>query len=232
LARVSRVDKHSKEQALRDRFIEFHRGNVTFTDPQTCREQTLPAASYEHVAEFIRRHQRWKLRIGTGPELMAFNGMLDGLRAWARHAGLLRGQRKFRPREFWALRVAGIPVLVRNRAAADRCRGDNGRMLQMRLARSSDKAAVARLIGARCDWMEARGLPSWRGAADDLVAQCDNPEGDVRVLDDGVAGVIGQTVVQEAGCRSAGPMLSARSRLCTCRGRSPTRPRRHCGRGR
>jgi hypothetical protein len=69
----------------------------------------------------------------------------------------------------------------------------------MRLARPSDKTSVARVVGARCDWMEARGLPSWRGAADDLVAQCDNPESDVWVLDDEDAGVIGQTVVQEQG---------------------------------
>ena len=69
----------------------------------------------------------------------------------------------------------------------------------MRLARPSDKAAVARVIDARCDWMEARELPSWRGARDELAAQCDNPEGDVWVLDDEVAGVIGQTVVQRQG---------------------------------
>jgi hypothetical protein len=69
----------------------------------------------------------------------------------------------------------------------------------MRLAQPSDKTAVARLIGARCDWMDTRGLPTWRDAAGDLVAQCDNPEGDVWVLDDGAAGVIGQTVVQEIG---------------------------------
>jgi len=90
-------------------------------------------------------------------------------------------------------------VLVRNRAAADRSQDDNGRVLQMRLARTSDKTAVARVVGARCDWMEARGLPSWRGATDDLVAQCDNPEGDVWVLVDVDAGVIGQTLVQEQG---------------------------------
>lgn len=82
-------------------------------------------------------------------------------------------------------------MLVRNRAAAVRSGGNNGRVLQMRLAQPSDKTAVARVVGARCDWMEARGFPSWRGAADDLVAQCDNPEGDVWVLDDGAAGVIG-----------------------------------------
>ena len=101
--------------------------------------------------------------------------------------------------QFRPLCAAGVPVLVRNRAAADRSRGDNGRVLQMRLARPSDKASVARVVGARCDWMEARGLPSWRGAADDLVAQCENPESDVWVLDDEAAGVIGQTVVQEQG---------------------------------
>lgn len=69
----------------------------------------------------------------------------------------------------------------------------------MRLARTSDTTAVARVVGARCDWMDARGLPSWRGAADDLVAQCDNPDSDVWVLDDEDAGVIGQTVLQEQG---------------------------------
>jgi hypothetical protein len=69
----------------------------------------------------------------------------------------------------------------------------------MRLAQPSDHAAVARFVDARCAWMEARGLPSWRGARDDLAAQCDNPDGDVWVLDDGAAGVIGQTVVQRQG---------------------------------
>jgi hypothetical protein len=90
-------------------------------------------------------------------------------------------------------------VRVCDQAAADRGRGDNGCVLQMRLAQPMDKVSVARVIGARCDWMEARGLPSWRGAVDDIVAQCDNPEGDVWVLDDEATGVIGRTVVQEVG---------------------------------
>lgn len=81
------------EQALRERFIEFHQGTVTFVHPKTRQEQTVPATSYEQVAEFTRRHRSWKLRTGTGPETIPLNGMLDGLRAWARHAGLLRGQR-------------------------------------------------------------------------------------------------------------------------------------------
>lgn len=49
----------------RDRFIEFHQGTVTFIDPQTSQEQTVPAASYEEVTEFTRRHRGWKLRTGT-----------------------------------------------------------------------------------------------------------------------------------------------------------------------
>jgi hypothetical protein len=90
-------------------------------------------------------------------------------------------------------------MLARNPAAVTRRGDDNGRVLEMRLAQPSDKTAVARLIGARCDWMEARGLASWRDAADDLIAQCHNPEEDVWVLDDEDGGVIGQTVVQEQG---------------------------------
>jgi hypothetical protein len=69
----------------------------------------------------------------------------------------------------------------------------------MRLAQPTDKTAVARVIDARCDWMEARGLPSWRSARDDLVSQCDNAEADIWVLDDKATGVIGQTVVQRQG---------------------------------
>ena len=51
----------------------------------------------------------------------------------------------------------------------------------------------------RCDWQEARGLPSGRGARDDLGSSCGNPEQGVWVLVEETAGVIGQTTVQEAG---------------------------------
>ncbi|WP_329521061.1 GNAT family N-acetyltransferase [Spirillospora sp. NBC_01491] len=47
--------------------------------------------------------------------------------------------------------------------------------------------------------MEQRGLPSWRDALDDLVAQCDNPAGDVWVLESDERGVVGQMLVQEQG---------------------------------
>ena len=69
----------------------------------------------------------------------------------------------------------------------------------MRLATSADRWQVARLVDARCAWMEERGLASWRDAVDDLVDQCDNPGGDVWVLVDEGFGVIGQMLVQDAG---------------------------------
>ena len=81
------------EQALRDRFIEFHQGTVTFIDLQTGQVKELVAERYEQVHEFASRHRAWKLKVGDGPETMAFNGTLGGLREWARAMGLLRGQR-------------------------------------------------------------------------------------------------------------------------------------------
>lgn len=74
-------------------------------------------------------------------------------------------------------------------------RGQYGSMLRMRPAGSQDRDAVRAMISARCDWMEARDLPSWRPRLDDLVAQTDNPCGDVWVLErDGQ--VIGRTTLQ------------------------------------
>jgi len=81
------------EQALRDRFIDFHRGKVTFVGPRTGQTEELAAERYEQVYDFVSRHRNWKLRIGDGPETMNFNGMLFGLREWARRMKLLRGQR-------------------------------------------------------------------------------------------------------------------------------------------
>jgi hypothetical protein len=81
------------EQALRDRFIDFHRGKVIFVEPRTGRKEELAANRYEQVYKFVSRHRKWKLRIGDGPETMEFNGMLAGLREWARKMKLLRGQR-------------------------------------------------------------------------------------------------------------------------------------------
>jgi hypothetical protein len=69
----------------------------------------------------------------------------------------------------------------------------------MRLATARDVPAVADMIGARCGWMEERGLPSWRESLDDLAGQCENPCGDVWVLEKDGARIVGRTTVQEQG---------------------------------
>jgi GNAT superfamily N-acetyltransferase len=72
-------------------------------------------------------------------------------------------------------------------------------MLTMRPAAGTDRAAVAAMISARCDWMEERGLPSWRPSLDDLVKQTANPCGDVWVLELDGSRIIGRTTLQEQG---------------------------------
>jgi hypothetical protein len=69
----------------------------------------------------------------------------------------------------------------------------------MRPATAADRPAVLRMIQARCQWMEERGLPSWRASADDLADQCENPDGDVWILAGVEHGVVGQMVVQDQG---------------------------------
>jgi hypothetical protein len=81
------------EQALRDRFIGYHQGTVTFVDPRAGTEKELAANRYEQIFEFVSRNRSWKLRVDPGPDTMAFNGTLGGLREWARRMGFLRGQR-------------------------------------------------------------------------------------------------------------------------------------------
>jgi hypothetical protein len=86
------------EQALRDRFMEFHGGVVPFEDAQG-RAHHVTAASFDdlydelHTDNRLRKPQRWRLRLGGTGELIYFDGMLDSLMRWARGEGLLRGQR-------------------------------------------------------------------------------------------------------------------------------------------
>lgn len=71
-----------------------------------------------------------------------------------------------------------------------------GGMLTMRPATATDRPAVRDMIAARCDWMEERGLPSWRPSLEDLVCQTDNPCGDVWVLELDGSRIVGRTTVQ------------------------------------
>lgn len=80
------------EQALRDRFVEHHQGTVTFVDPRTNSKHSVHVSNYEHVQEALKTNRQWQLLLDDG-QTLKFNGMLGGLRSWARRLGLLRGQR-------------------------------------------------------------------------------------------------------------------------------------------
>ncbi|MEV6825667.1 hypothetical protein [Amycolatopsis sp. NPDC051102] len=79
------------EQALRDRFIDHHKGAVAFVDLDGC-QHTVSAPNYQQLYSVVRKNPRRKLLFDDG-ETIDFNGTLGGLRTWARHLGLLRGQR-------------------------------------------------------------------------------------------------------------------------------------------
>ena len=84
------------EQALRDRFIEFHDGTVPFQDAH-CTVHHVPAASFEalyeeiHAEGRLRSPQRWRLQLRRTGKRIYFDGMLDSLLRWARAERLLRG---------------------------------------------------------------------------------------------------------------------------------------------
>jgi len=86
------------EQALRDRFLEFHHGVVIFEDARGAMHE-VTAATFDalyreiHQEGRLRRPHRWRLRVRRTGELIYFDGMLGSLFRWARGEGLLRGQR-------------------------------------------------------------------------------------------------------------------------------------------
>ncbi|UOZ05683.1 hypothetical protein [Amycolatopsis sp. WQ 127309] len=80
------------EQALRDRFIEHHNGTVTFVNKKDGSHHTVAATNYEQLYAAIKKNRHWHLLLEDGQPL-PFNGMLGGLRSWARRLELLRGQR-------------------------------------------------------------------------------------------------------------------------------------------
>lgn len=79
------------EQALRDRFIEFHQGTVTFVEKNGT-EHLEPATRYQQVNAIMRAKGKWRLRLPNGQPMDFKGGMLAGLWDWARNVGLLRGQ--------------------------------------------------------------------------------------------------------------------------------------------
>lgn len=78
------------EQALRDRFVDYHAGTVRFVDAHDI-EHLVAVNRYDDVFTAIK-NKRWRVAVAGG-QPVPFNGMLGGLRDWARATGLLRGQR-------------------------------------------------------------------------------------------------------------------------------------------
>ncbi|MEU2866884.1 hypothetical protein ABZ672_53265 [Streptomyces mirabilis] len=88
------------EGALRDRFVQWCGGSVTFEDvagtlPPYSVDVTTPQ-SVRDVCKGLPRGSRarspkWRLRVDG--QLIFFDGMLSSLMRWARCASLLRGQR-------------------------------------------------------------------------------------------------------------------------------------------
>ncbi|MFE1197240.1 hypothetical protein ACFW6E_31490 [Streptomyces olivaceoviridis] len=79
------------EQALRDRFMEWCSGIVTFRVPQTA-DVSYTVTSYDDVKKRADRMMRQRAKLIVGTHTIEFDGMLHGLRLWARTAGLLRGR--------------------------------------------------------------------------------------------------------------------------------------------
>ncbi|MER6952531.1 hypothetical protein [Streptomyces sp. NPDC000618] len=80
------------EQALRDRFMEWCAGSITFRSPQDP-DVSFAVTSYDEVKKLADRMVRRRANLVVATNAIEFNGMLHGLRRWARTAGLLRGRR-------------------------------------------------------------------------------------------------------------------------------------------
>lgn len=84
------------EYALRERFMDFHGGSVTFLDASSTPHRRSPASFADLVkllpANRLRKPHSWKLQL-SDKTTMWFNGRFDSLVRWARAEKLLHGQR-------------------------------------------------------------------------------------------------------------------------------------------
>lgn len=97
------------EPALRERFLSFYDGTVTFTHVSGEREKTITVGSWEDLQTAIPSARVWRLRLRSGRDPIPFDGMLTSLLRWARAEGLLAGQgdrMRDRPRTWFRNYVA------------------------------------------------------------------------------------------------------------------------------
>jgi hypothetical protein len=81
------------EPALKQRFVEFYQGHDIPFARSDGTVAPLKAVDYAAVYKYVRNHGApLGVNVASGRRV-PFNGMLGGLLDWARHAGLLRGQR-------------------------------------------------------------------------------------------------------------------------------------------
>ncbi len=80
------------EQALRERFLSYSEGTVTFTHISDGRTQILRADRWEDLRASLPSPRVWRLQLRSGNDPIPFNGMLASLLRWARAEGLLAGQ--------------------------------------------------------------------------------------------------------------------------------------------
>ncbi|MFD0076021.1 hypothetical protein ACFVIY_26655 [Streptomyces sp. NPDC127166] len=84
------------EQALRDRFADYHEDQEIEIRDFRGRVRRIPAGDYPEFFRLLRKIRNPEIRMGASQDWERFNGMLAGLLTWARREGLLRGQRNRR----------------------------------------------------------------------------------------------------------------------------------------
>lgn len=68
-------------------------GTITFRLPQAPDDVSFTVTSYDDIKKHAGKMMRERARLVVATHTIEFNGMLHGLRLWARAAGLLRGRR-------------------------------------------------------------------------------------------------------------------------------------------
>jgi hypothetical protein len=80
------------EQAIRERFLPFYNGTVTFVHDRDGSDRVISARNWDEFQAALPSPRQWRLRLRGGREPVRFNGMLTSLQRRPRAEGLLAGQ--------------------------------------------------------------------------------------------------------------------------------------------